>query len=149
MRPPQPWTPAGWPGWSPPAQDPGGRTSSPPRSWRSVKRSWRPTRGCGQQTWPTRSPTGSGCGSIPARWSGLLPAAGRPKAQAADAARPDADRSLIDCYEQLRRYALGGHADGHRLGLAVLLRYGVAAWIHARAELPAAPPPPAAAPPTG
>jgi hypothetical protein len=33
--------------------------------------------------------------------------------------------------------------------LAVLLRYGVAAWIHARAELPTVPTPPAPAPPTG
>jgi len=33
--------------------------------------------------------------------------------------------------------------------LAVLLRHGVAAWIHARAGLPAAPTPPAAPPPAG
>jgi hypothetical protein len=31
----------------------------------------------------------------------------------------------------------------------VLLRHGVAAWIHARAGLPTAPTPPAPAPPTG
>ena len=39
--------------------------------------------------------------------------------------------SLVERYEELRRRALGGEPDGWRLGLAVLQRQGVAAWIHA------------------
>lgn len=63
-------------------------------------------------------------------------------------APPQRDRSLVDCYEELRRRALTGQADGHQLGLAVLLRHGVAAWLHAWQELPAAPAAPAP-PPAG
>jgi hypothetical protein len=38
----------------------------------------------------------------------------------------------------LRRIALGprGPEDGPSLGLAILLRYGVAAWLHAWARCP-------------
>ena len=38
---------------------------------------------------------------------------------------------MADRYEDLRRRVLYGEPDGHRLGLAVLLRQGVAAWMQA------------------
>jgi hypothetical protein len=40
-----------------------------------------------------------------------------------------ASESLVERYEELRRRALGGEPDGWRLGLAVLQRQGVAAWM--------------------
>lgn len=43
------------------------------------------------------------------------------------------DRSdVVDGYEQLRARALGGDADGWRLGLGVLQQRGVAAWLRVR-----------------
>jgi hypothetical protein len=41
--------------------------------------------------------------------------------------------TLAERYEQLRQVALGGtsHADGFRLGLAVLTSRGTAAWMRA------------------
>ena len=39
---------------------------------------------------------------------------------------------VVDGYEQLRRRALTGDTDGWRLGLAVLLQRGVAAWLRVR-----------------
>ena len=43
------------------------------------------------------------------------------------------DRSeVVDGYERLRARALGGDADGWRLGLAVLQQRGVAAWLRVR-----------------
>ena len=39
---------------------------------------------------------------------------------------------VVDGYEQLRRRALAGDADGWRLGLAVLQQRGVAAWLRVR-----------------
>ena len=46
-------------------------------------------------------------------------------------------------YEALRRTALGQPSldDGPSLGLAILLRYGVTAWLHAWAQCPRAPHP--------
>jgi hypothetical protein len=38
----------------------------------------------------------------------------------------------VDGYEQLRARALGGAADGWRLGLGVLQQRGVAAWLRLR-----------------
>jgi len=38
---------------------------------------------------------------------------------------------LAERYEQLRSRALDGRPDGFRLGLGVLLRGGMAAWMHA------------------
>lgn len=50
---------------------------------------------------------------------------------------PDATAE-IERYEALRRQALGGEASGWRLGLAVLERQGVAAWLRAwRSTTPA------------
>jgi hypothetical protein len=40
-------------------------------------------------------------------------------------------RVLVDRYEELRHQALGGGGHGWRLGLAVLHRQGLVAWIHA------------------
>jgi hypothetical protein len=40
----------------------------------------------------------------------------------------------MDGYEQLRARALGGQADGWRLGLGVLQQRGVAAWLRLRQE---------------
>ncbi len=37
----------------------------------------------------------------------------------------------VERYEQLRRRALGGEAEGWRLGLGVLCHRGVAAWLRA------------------
>ena len=46
---------------------------------------------------------------------------------------PDSDRSdVLVGYEQLRARALGGAADGWRLGLSVLQQRGVAAWLRVR-----------------
>ena len=48
----------------------------------------------------------------------------------------------VDGYEQLRRRALCGDADGWRLGLGVLQHRGVAAWLGVRtATAPARPAP--------
>jgi hypothetical protein len=56
---------------------------------------------------------------------------------------------VVDGYEQLRARALGGHADGWRLGLGVLQQRGLAAWLRVRQATVAAvcPPPPASAAP--
>jgi hypothetical protein len=56
---------------------------------------------------------------------------------------------VVDGYEQLRARALGGQADGWRLGLGVLQQRGLAAWLRVRqATVPAVcPPPPASAAP--
>jgi hypothetical protein len=53
------------------------------------------------------------------------------------------DRSdVVDGYEQLRRRALGGEADGWRLGLGVLQQRGVVAWLRLRqATVPTVSPP--------
>jgi hypothetical protein len=68
-----------------------------------------------------------------------------------DTARDRSDGSdVVEGYEQLRARALGGAADGWRLGLSVLQQRGVAAWLQLRqASVPdVAPPTPArAAPP--
>ena len=49
---------------------------------------------------------------------------------------------VVDGYERLRARALGGEADGWRLGLAVLQQRGVAAWLRARqATVPTVSPP--------
>jgi hypothetical protein len=53
--------------------------------------------------------------------------------------------SAAERYERLRACALAGEPDGHRLGLALLERRGMAAW--ARAWQEAAPPPSPPAPP--
>jgi hypothetical protein len=47
---------------------------------------------------------------------------------------------LVARYEALRRTALGprGVQDGPSLGLAILLRQGVVAWLHAWARCPCA-----------
>ena len=43
------------------------------------------------------------------------------------------DRSdVVDGYKRLRARALGGEADGWRLGLGMLQQRGVAAWLRVR-----------------
>jgi hypothetical protein len=42
----------------------------------------------------------------------------------------------VERYEALRRRALGGEPSGWRLGLAVLQRRGVAAWLRLGQTLP-------------
>jgi hypothetical protein len=63
------------------------------------------------------------------------------------------DRSgVVDGYEQLRARALGGDAEGWRLGLGVLQQRGLAAWLRVRQAATAAHPPPTparSAPPVG
>lgn len=53
---------------------------------------------------------------------------------------------VVNGYEQLRRRALTGEADGWRLGLGVLQQRGVAAWLRVRqaAAVPTVSPPTAA-----
>jgi hypothetical protein len=41
------------------------------------------------------------------------------------------DGGDVERYERLRRQALGGDTSGWRLGLALLQRRGVAAWVKA------------------
>ena len=49
---------------------------------------------------------------------------------------------VVDGYEQLRARALGGQADGWRLGLGVLQQRGMAAWLRLRqATVPTVSPP--------
>jgi len=48
-----------------------------------------------------------------------------------DADRDEAGQTDVARYEQLRRRALDGDADGWRAGLAVLQHRGVAAWLRA------------------
>ncbi|HUH67590.1 MAG TPA: hypothetical protein VLZ05_01120 [Mycobacterium sp.] len=57
---------------------------------------------------------------------------------------------MVDGYERLRARALGGDADGWRLGLGVLQQRGVAAWLRVRKAATAAsvPPPARSAPPS-
>ena len=43
----------------------------------------------------------------------------------------------VQRYEQLRSHALDGEPSGFRLGLALLERRGVAAWVRAWSETPA------------
>lgn len=59
------------------------------------------------------------------------------------------DRSdVADGYEQLRARALGGGADGWRLGLGVLQQRGVAAWLQVRQAIIPTVCPPAPTPAT-
>jgi hypothetical protein len=53
-----------------------------------------------------------------------------------DAAQAQA-QALVGVYEQLRTHALDGDGQGWRLGLALLVRQGLVAWIHAIDGLPA------------
>jgi hypothetical protein len=46
----------------------------------------------------------------------------------------------VERYESLRHHALAGEASGWRLGLAVLQRQGMAAWLRAGSALPPSPP---------
>jgi hypothetical protein len=50
------------------------------------------------------------------------------------------DGGDVERYEALRRRALDGEASGWRLGLAVLERQGVAAWLRAWQETAPSPP---------
>ncbi len=57
------------------------------------------------------------------------------------------DGGHLERYERLRACALSGEPDGHRLGLALLERRGVAAWARTwQSAAPAAPVPSAARP---
>jgi hypothetical protein len=51
------------------------------------------------------------------------------------AARYEGSGGLVERYEELRRRVLGGQPDGFRLGLAVLQRQGLAAWLRAWDDL--------------
>lgn len=53
---------------------------------------------------------------------------------------PGGDAGGVERYEQLRRQALGGEPSGWRLGLALLERRGVAAWVRAWQTTVPAPP---------
>jgi hypothetical protein len=56
----------------------------------------------------------------------------------------DDNRRDVERYEVLRRHALGGEESGWRLGLAIMQRQGVTAWLRAWQTIPAAPARPAA-----
>lgn len=74
------------------------------------------------------------------RW----PARATPKVAAGEPAHPtDAGHRLVAVYEQLRAHALDGDGQSWRLGLALLHRQGVVAWMRVVDGLPA---PTAAAP---
>jgi len=66
--------------------------------------------------------------------------AASPKAPAGEPAYQDG-ADLARRYEELRRRVLCGEIDGHRLGLSVLLRQGVTAWMRAACSIPTAPAP--------
>jgi len=83
---------------------------------------------------------------IHVRSSGHWPAS--PKAPAGEPARQDGV-DLARRYEELRRRVLCGEIDGHRLGLSVLLRQGVTAWMRAACSIPTAPAPASPACPDG
>jgi hypothetical protein len=53
------------------------------------------------------------------------------------AARSQGSGGLVERYEELRRRVLGGQPDGFRLGLAVLQRQGMIAWLRAWDDLDA------------
>jgi hypothetical protein len=53
---------------------------------------------------------------------------------------------LVERYEELRRRVFGGEPDGFRLGLAVLQRQGMVAWLRAWEELGSVTSSPAPAP---
>jgi hypothetical protein len=42
----------------------------------------------------------------------------------------------VDRYEELRAAVVDGRADGHRFGLGVLMRSGMAGWMQAWASTP-------------
>ena len=81
-----------------------------------------------------RSRPNSRSGCTRDRWSGPWPALKIPKVEARnDIDDTGGDRSdVVDGYERLRARALGGDADGWRLGLGVLQQRGVAAWLRVR-----------------
>ena len=54
---------------------------------------------------------------------------------AGEPAAPRNNAGGVERYEQLRRRVLGGQPDGFRLGLAVLQRQGMAAWLRAWDDL--------------
>ena len=58
------------------------------------------------------------------------------------AAPPQASGTLVERYEELRRRVLGGQPDGFRLGLAILQRQGMTAWLRAWDDLGAVVTPP-------
>ncbi|GAC1376112.1 MAG: hypothetical protein NVSMB4_04730 [Acidimicrobiales bacterium] len=55
--------------------------------------------------------------------------------------RDEDNRADVERYETLRRHAMGGEASGWRLGLAVMQRQGVTAWLRAWQTIPPAPAP--------
>jgi hypothetical protein len=61
---------------------------------------------------------------------------------AGEPATGSGDGELVERYEQLRRRVLNGEPDGFRLGLAVLQRQGLAAWLRAWDDLGAVANPP-------
>jgi hypothetical protein len=62
--------------------------------------------------------------------------------------RPQGSGGLVERYEELRRRVLDGQADGLRLGLAVLQRQGMVAWVQAWDGLSASVVPPSPSPPS-
>jgi hypothetical protein len=52
------------------------------------------------------------------------------------------ESALTGQYEQLRRVALAGHAEGWRHGLGVLTARGVSGWMRACQTIPPPPTPP-------
>jgi hypothetical protein len=57
---------------------------------------------------------------------------------AGEPAAPGSNAGGVERYELLRRRVLDGQPDGFRLGLAVLQRQGMAAWLRAWDDLGAA-----------
>src|SRR6476646_8786320 len=98
----------------------------------------------GRRTWRRRSRPLSRSGCTRDRWSGHWPALMAPKVEAGNDISDVGDDSsdIVEGYERLRARALGGEADGWRLGLGVLQQRGVAAWLRVRrAAVPTVSPP--------
>jgi hypothetical protein len=87
-----------------------------------------------RRSWLMRLRPSSRSGCTRDRWSGPWPALKIPKVETRD----DIDDTsgdgsdVVDGYERLRARALGGDAEGWRLGLGVLQQRGVAAWLRVR-----------------
>ncbi len=63
--------------------------------------------------------------------------------EASDELAAEGGGGEVERYERLRACALAGEPDGHRLGLALLERRGMAAWVRGWQEAAPRPSPPA------
>ena len=81
------------------------------------------------------------------QWNGRSPVPANPKAAAGDPPAVKFAEAAERC-EELRARAMAGQPDGFRLGLGVLVRGGVAAWMQACSSVRGGTTPPIRAEPT-